>query len=180
MLILTHEGPGFRSPLMARDAAVSRAQSLQQDPQYAAVKALESTRAKHPANRFFVLCLPACERQRAELLAQFQEERLRRAEQEGPQYVWVPDPQRPVWQLVTVAGSVYEVDNHGQSCTCPDFGVCQDNSLRCKHLIAFEQGLGSFLTLANWDGLRLLAERASSGSLPMPPERQPVALPVAA
>jgi hypothetical protein len=165
---------------MARDAAVSRAKALQQDPQYAAVKALESSRAKHPANRFFVLCLPACERQRAELLAQFQAERSQRADQEGPQYVWVPDPQRPVWSLVTVSGSVYEVDNHGQSCNCPDFGVCLDNGLRCKHLIAFERGYGSFLTLANWDGLRLLAERTSSGGLSPQPERQPVALPVAA
>jgi len=180
MLILTHEGPGFRSSLMERAAAVARAQALQLDPRFAAVKAMRSTQSKHSANRFFVLCLPACEHKRAELLARLQSERSQRAEQEGARYVWVPDAQRPVWHLVSVSGSVYELDNHGQSCTCPDHRVCQDNGLRCKHLVAFERGYGSFLTPANWDGLRQLAERAASRTQPTQPERQPVALPIAA
>lgn len=177
MNILTHDGPGFRSRLMERAAAVAKAQELQSSPHYAVVKAMESARASHPQHRFFVVCIPACEQTRARLLAEFQEERIQRAEKEGPQYVWVPDAQRPVWHLASLSGEAYEVDNHGQTCTCRDFGVCRDNGLVCKHLVAFERGYGSFLTLANWAGLCLLMERTSSGSRP---ERAPVAVPIAA
>ena len=56
MLILTHDGPGFRSRLQERTDALVQAEQLQQDLRYARVVTLESTRAAHPERRFFVVC----------------------------------------------------------------------------------------------------------------------------
>lgn len=176
MLILTHAGPGYRSRLVAREAASAKAEEVRQSAEYTGVQVLESTRAKHPTDRFFVVCLPADDAIRAQLLAQFQQERRERAEAEGPEYVWAPDPDAPFWHLLSCSGQVYEVDNHGQTCSCRDFGVCRDNGLICKHLVAFEHGWGTFLAPTVWHSLQRLASRKGQP----PAERPPVAVPVAA
>ena len=176
MLILTHQGPGFRSKLMDREAALARAAQLREDPQYEAVTTLESTRSQHPADRFFVVCLPASEEKRAALLDQFQQERIARAEQEGPQYLWVADGDQPVWHLLTLSGEPYVVTQEEPRCSCRDFGVCRDNGLLCKHLAALSLGLGLFLQPDQFQRLQLLAQKLEEPAAP----RHPVALPVAA
>ena len=178
MLILTHEGPGYRSRLISRGTALAKASELQGNPEFTGVKVLESTRARHPTSRFFIVALPVCPEHQVHLLGQLQHERNDRAEQEGPAYLWAPDPDRPFWHLVSTTGQVYEVDNHGQTCTCRDFGVCRDNGLVCKHLVAFEKGFGTFLSPEHWGRLRLLAVELQSPRVQR--ERRPVALPVAA
>jgi hypothetical protein len=175
MLILTHEGPGFRSKLMDRDAAIRRARELREDPRYAAVKALESMRSRHPSSRFFVVCVTADEEQRAALLAQFQRERIERAEAEGPQYLWARHPEQPAWYLLALSGDLYLVGaEEPHSCTCRDAGVCRDNGLVCKHVIALQREYGLFLPAEHGQRLRLLAEKLGE------PERKPVAVPLAA
>jgi len=61
MLILTHDGPGFRSRLQERADALAQAEQLQRGPRYSRVVTLESTRAAHPSRRFFVVCYPNSE-----------------------------------------------------------------------------------------------------------------------
>lgn len=176
MLILTHEGPGYRSKLMGKKAALSRADQLREDPQYTGVKTLVSTRSQHASNRFFVVCLPADDEVRAGLLRHFQQERILRAEEEGPQYLWVAHPEQPVWQLLSLSGEVYLVSTEQQLCSCRNAGVCRDNGLVCKHLVALQRGYGLFISREQWGRLQLLAEKLGQPAA----ERQPVALPVAA
>jgi len=159
MLMLTHEGPGFRSRLLDREAALARAARLKADPRYCEVRAMESMRSRHEARRFFVVCLPVCEAARARLLEEFRRRRDAKAEKEGPEYLWAPDTERGLWYLLALSGEVYEVDTHAQTCTCRDFGVAKDNGLVCKHLVAFERGYGKFLDPADWERLRLLAAK---------------------
>jgi hypothetical protein len=176
MLILTHQGPGFRSKLMGREAALARAAQLREDPQYQAVTTLESNRSQHPTNRFFVVCLPASEEKRQALLEQFQQERIERAEKEGPRYLWVADPDQPVWHLLSLGDEPYVVDQAGAVCSCRDAGVCRDNGLLCKHLAALQLGLGLFVPAEQFQRLQFLAAKLQQPA----PERQPVAVPVAA
>lgn len=159
MLVLTHQGPGFRSRLLFKEAALARAAALQADPRYCDVRAMESMRSRHEARRYFVVCHPVCEAARARMLEQFGEQRNQKAEKEGPRYVWAPDTERGLWYLLALSGEVYEVDNHAQTCTCRDFGVAKDNGLVCKHLVAFERGYGKFLSPEDWESLRLLASK---------------------
>ena len=55
-------------------------------------------------------------------------------------------------------------------------GVCRDNGLLCKHLVAFQRGLGQYLAAEQWPRLQLLAQKITEPAA----ERQPVAVPVAA
>jgi len=61
-------------------------------------------------------------------------------------------------------------------CSCRDMGVCRDNGLLCKHLVAFQRGLGQYLAAEQWPRLQLLAAKITEPAA----ERQPVAVPVAA
>ncbi len=175
MVVLTHEGPGYRSKLMPEEPARAFADRLREDPQYTGVTVLESTRARS-ANRYFVVCLPACDQKREALLQQLQQERVLRALEEGPGYVWLADPDQPVWHVLSLSGEVYTVAAEPSSCTCRDAGVCQDTGLSCKHVAALHQGLGVFVTPAQFERLQQLA-----GKIGQPvAERRPVAVPVAA
>jgi hypothetical protein len=175
MVILTHEGPGYRSKLMSEAEARAFAERLRGDTQYTGVHVLESTRARS-ANRCFVVCQPACPEKRAALLQQLQQDRLLRALEEGPGYVWLADPAQPVWHVLSLSGECYAVSTEPASCTCRDAGVCADTGLFCKHVAALQQGLGVFVTPAQFQRLQQLA-----ASLGQPAaEREPVALPVAA
>lgn len=176
MDILTHQGPGYRSKLVPKGQAADLARRLREDPHFTEVQLLESTRAQHKTRRFYVVCLPNCAEKREELLARHQEERIRKAETEGPHLLWLADPEVAVWHVLSLSGEVYQVDNAGTSCTCRDAGVCADNGLLCKHAVALQKGLGTFVTPELQQRLQLLEEKRQQP----PAARPPVALPVAA
>jgi hypothetical protein len=174
MVILTHEGPGFRSKLMAKRDALARAKQLGEDPQFTGVRTLEHARSRKP-ERFFVVCQPVDEQTRSTLLEQLQQDRITRAEEEGPYLLWA-QAEPPTWYCLSLSDELYSLTPEERHCTCRDAGVCRDNDLVCKHVIAFERGLGVFYSPEQWQRLRLLVEKIGQPQA----ERQPVALPVAA
>lgn len=175
MHTLTHAGPGYRSPLTTKAQAADLARRLREDPHFTGVQLLESTRSSKRA-RFYVVCLPNSEEKRLELLAHHQDERYRKAEQEGPHLVWRADEGGQFWHVLSLSGEVYQVASGGQSCTCRDAGVCADNGLQCKHALALQLGLGVFVTPELLAKLEQLEQRRQQPPAP----REPVALPVAA
>ncbi len=174
MLMLLHEGPAYRSKLMDREAALARADQLRPDPRFSAVRVMESTRTDR-ADRFFVVCHPADPEEAARLLRQFQAERDARAELEGPEYLWVEDPDAGVYRLLTRSGEPYVVDLAGTVCSCRDGGVCRDTGLQCKHLVALGRGLGFFVPADRWRRLQLLHGKLQQSPAPRLPVRLPVA-----
>ena len=174
MHTLTHAGPGYRSKLVHKGEAADLARRLREDPHFTEVQLLESTRSTKRA-RYYVVCLPTCEDKRVELLGLHQEERIQKAQKEGPHLLWLGAPEGG-WHVLSLSGEVYHVSDGGQSCTCRDGGVCADNGLLCKHAVALQYGLGVFITPELQARLRLLEEKRQQPPAP----RQPVALPVAA
>ncbi len=183
MRILTHQGPGYRSVLMGRSQALDLSRRLREDTHFTAVQTLESQRHRGSA-RYFVVCVPTLPEKRRELLEQFHQDRVTRAEEEGPRYLWVGGQPAQLWHVLTLSGSLYQVDTDQRTCSCRDFGVSADNGLLCKHLLSFDRGLGQFVTAQDFQRLQQHAGQLTAPAgdpAPCPPApRSPVAVPVAA
>lgn len=176
MEILTHHGPGYRSELLDRPNADALFERVSANPHFVRVTLLESTRSQHPTARYFVTCIPDNPEKRELLLQRHQQHRIQRAEREGPDFLWAADGKRPVWHVLSRSGERYEVDSEGNTCSCRDGGVCADNGLVCKHLVAHHFGLGTFLTADQLQRAAQLAQLLQQ----QPAERKPVALTLAA
>jgi hypothetical protein len=175
MLTLTHAGPAYRSPLISKGQAAELARNLREEPRYTGVQLLESTRSSKRA-RYYVVCLPTSEEMRQRMLAHHQQERIRKAEEEGPRMVWLADPVEAHWHVLSLSGELYQVSSDGDLCTCRDAGVCRDNGLLCKHSVALKLGLGTFFTPELAQRLQQLQDKLQQPPAP----RLPVAVPVAA
>jgi hypothetical protein len=144
----------FRTQLLTKAKAERFRRCVSANRQYTGAALLESNRAKDPVRRWFVQYRPASQERQAILLANRQRERLDRALQEGPEYVWVEDPDaqpgREFFHCQSVSGEVYEVDARARGCTCGDYlQRCQKLGLRCKHLLAWDLGLGTLIRKEN-------------------------------
>jgi predicted nucleic acid-binding Zn finger protein len=144
--ISSQTGITYRSKCLPKDQAVRFSLCLQANPLFCDVHLCASKRAHEP-RCWFVQFRPVSEERQAEMFARQQLPREERALAEGSRYVWCRDKNRgrAFFWLLSASGEVYEVDAGGRSCSCPDFTYrCQNApGLRCKHLLALENGLGT-------------------------------------
>ncbi len=156
MHTLTNVGPGYKSNCMALALAQARADELTGKPGVGSVEIRESQRNQGKDERFYVVSIPKSETKRAELLEHHRTTREARAKQEGPGYVFAQQPETGIIHCVALRGNVYQIDQDGH-CSCPDYtDNAAPNGLRCKHLVAFGLGLGTFISAAAWRAVSAL------------------------
>lgn len=148
-------GAYYRTRLLTADRAARFAACLSANAAFCDVAAVRSERAKCDVDHF-VSFRPVSRERQAHMLERQQDTREQRAEEQGNSYQWVADKIGYQWVadkiggrgffwLLSTSGEVYEVHPAG-TCSCPDFHYrCEPNGLRCKHLIALDQGRGVFL-----------------------------------
>lgn len=75
-----------------------------------------------------------------------QSQRLQKALEEGPDYIWVENEEGSGFDVMSLSGQVYTVAPSAGSCDCPDHRLrCRRIAIKCKHILAFELGLGTIV-----------------------------------
>lgn len=149
MISLTHCGLVYRTKLMQEPQADRFARCLRANPLFGEVTVETSAKAKSD-RRFFVAFVPTSAERVDVMRAAVQDARTERALAEGSEYLWFRDSYagRPFLWLLSASGEVYEVSACGRTCGCPDFHYrCREQGLKCKHLVALENGLGAIMDI---------------------------------
>lgn len=138
MVILSKNGAQYRTQTLARERAEQFASCLRANPLFDGVMVYESSRAKHPERRWYVVYHPASGEAQQNLLNRQEDLRAAKAEAEGQHYLFVEDERTGrFYYCLSKSGEVYEVNLF--DCSCPDHSYrCRAAGIRCKHRIALE------------------------------------------
>lgn len=129
----------YRTALMERSRAFGFARCLNGNAgRFSDVEVLRSERAKG-CTSWFVRFRPARRERQGLLLQREWDKRAARAEEEGGEYIFWPDPDSAgdYWCFNPKSGETYQVNCF--RCTCPDFHYrCNRAGIQCKHQQAWE------------------------------------------
>lgn len=154
MTILSFGRTVHRTKLLTREQAERFMACVANNPLFTAPALCRSNRTEHPTVCWYAQYEPASPSGRSKHLSAEQSKRLDRAYEEGERYIWVRDPDRPMWLLAGLSGDIYELDLGFHTCSCPDFEVRLGkgrDGLCCKHLCAGRMRLGTFYTLPQFN-----------------------------
>lgn len=135
--------PGYRSRPRPPELAQRFALCLDRNPLFTDVEVrLADPKRKGPTAPRRVYWRPKNPALWERILHRMQNERIDRAIEESPRYLFAPDPDGPFLRCESAKSEVYELDPTGLECTCPDDQRYRDFDLVCKHRCAWLLGLG--------------------------------------
>lgn len=133
----------YRTKTMELTRAAAFAQCIQANgTRFESVEIVESKHTKEES--YFVTFRPVNTERQGDLYEAQWNVRKERAAEEGADYIFWKDTDRPMvhWCFNPKSGETYEVTPFG--CTCPDYYYrCSKAGLHCKHIHALEMFRGA-------------------------------------
>ena len=136
--ILSNGSIVYRTALLPIGRAYCFAKCLRGNSRFEEVETFESLASP---GRYFITFRPSSFDRQISLISNEHNARMERAQTEGMNYMFWPDPDciGSTWCFNPKSGETYQVSK--AECTCPDFEFrCKPAGLYCKHMITLESG----------------------------------------